>query len=652
MGTILLYQPYRDILLPILIILAFTTAGESLSQDKAKHPIQILSSSRKLLREAEDLLDQYKPDQAMEKLLAVYAVEPESKAGLNSLLERCLIQKCEADETNVMDRLGLASLYIDQEKHQKAALPLKEILAFQPNHEFANCQLFQVNAACCNWESYQEESERLKNSLRLHVGTNNASSETVPALHPFSALKWPCISLEEAAEVARRYSFRSMKAVNATTDIQNNRKSTLYQSIEISPKTNEGLRSGRTSRKVRLGYISPDFTSKHPLAFLMQAVFEMHDREIFEVITYSLGNLDSGKETTRIKNGSDRIVEIPSATPSVKASDIIREDKLDILVDLCGFAGTSRLSEIMALRPAPVQVSYMGFPSTTGAPFIDYMVCDRVVVPPEKRQHYTEKLIYLPHSYFVNSHAHIPDLSRLSASEKIQAKAQYGLPLDHFVFCCHNRATKIDPCTYFTWMQALKEVKNHGGKSVLWLLRSGSEMEENLRNIAVKQYGLEKSDLIFCDIAPRTEHLRRLGCADLFLDTPAYNAHTVGCDSLFAGVPLLTLLCDQDNDTEACISTEKLPSRVGASILYAAGLDEMVCSSLSDYKDRMVKCATEQRSWFDKEIKARLDKHLNQLPLFDTRRWVRNFETALQFICLEGSNSDSLTDFHVLDTRK
>ena len=283
----------------------------------------------------------------------------------------------------------------------------------------------------------------------------------------------------------------------------------------------------------------------------------------------------------------------------------------------------------------------------SGSPYLDYLVCDQTVVPPQLRKYYTERLIYMPHCYFVNSHASsVSHLLVNSEEERQVLRKRYNLPENAFVYCCHSRPDKIDPSTFRTWLRALTIARDKCDcEVVLWLLRSGSEMEANLKKIAHDEFQLEETALVFCNVAPREEHLQRLACADVFLDTPAYNAHTLGCDTLFAGVPMISLLrpCNTETDDDTPIvdplfvDTEKLASRVGASLLQAAGLEEMVCPRMRDYAALMVKCAVD-KEWYA-SIRARLNESRMMCPLFDTKRWVENLELAFRQIVLDKESS-------------
>jgi len=461
-------------------------------------------------------------------------------------------------------------------------------------------------------------------------------------------------------------------------------------------------------QKIRIGYISPDFTSRHPLAFLMQHVFRYHEKSQFSVYIYALSSkVDDGPEVQAIKESCDQFTYLsPSAMSPMELYQRMVQDELDIIVDLCGYAGTSIVAEIMASRCLlqqvndessssaggngadcssrllPIHVSYMGFPGSVGSSRIwDYSIFDQVVIPPDDeygiREHYNEALVYMPHCYFVNSHKTVlgregDGIILANEEERIQLRAKYGIHPRAFVYCCHSRPDKVDPSTFRTWINALATARSEyfakhsderkldsskSGAPVLWLLRSGKEMEENLRQLVRKDFGESMEDaLLFADVSERNEHLRRLGCADVFLDTPAYNAHTLGCDALYLGLPMISLLRNNCSDNQAdsmcddqsTIATDKLASRVGASLLRSAEMEDLIYPNMSDYEDAMVKCALNSE-WFE-SIRNRLRSSVLLSPLFDTERWVRNLEASFMHMkSMNDKQSNRLPDIIVTD---
>ena len=470
---------------------------------------------------------------------------------------------------------------------------------------------------------------------------------------------WPCLSLKDASDIASLYAKRAMGDFSVTS--QDN-LSLPRQPVRTKVEAVAGRKQDIIRQRIKLGYISPDFTGKHPLAFLMQDVFRFHDPSLFEIYIYSPYESDNSPEVEKIKSSADHWTVL--SPPVQNMADTIRSDDLDILIDLCGYTGTSLIAEVMAHRVTPIQIGYMGFPASTGAPFIDFMICDKVVVPPEElsiRQYYSENCIFMPHCYFVNSHKFLASSSGSSNKGVDLSRNIHGLPEEGFIYCCHSRPEKIDPITYRSWLRVLKAVRDRGvqvgnprlANAVLWLLRSGNEMERNLRQIATQEFGLVDEALIFADNAPRDDHLNRLKVADLFLDTPAYNAHTVGVDCLSAGVPMVSLLRETTTTSqftindEGHVATEKLASRVGASLLKSIGLDNCIASTMDEYEAIMERSATDH-AWFS-EIKTHLVNARDQSPLFDTERWVKNLEAALIEVSSPSQRMSTNFDVYVID---
>jgi protein O-GlcNAc transferase len=366
----------------------------------------------------------------------------------------------------------------------------------------------------------------------------------------------------------------------------------------------------------------------------MQHVFQHHDRRAFEVHIFSLSSPQECPEVQAILQGVDCFSVLSPKQSSKELAGHIQEAGIDILVDLCGYTGTSRMAEILSHRPVPLQIAYMGFPASSGASYVDYMIVDDTVVPPSLRPEYTEGMIFLPHSYFVNSHA----TGGLSYAKGTQAgnRSSFGLPEDGMIFCCHSRSDKLDPDIFDLWVDTIVELReSHEVPAILWLLRSCPTMERNLRQHARKR-SLPDDALIFCDVVPRSQHLQRLAVADVFLDTPAYNAHTVGCDTLHAGTPMISLLLEEESS-----GAGKMASRVGASLLRAAGLEELVATSYGSYKSLMMKCALDQ-SWFS-QIAAKLKgPEKASLPLFDTKAWVGNLDRALLYLAANATTGNDI----------
>jgi protein O-GlcNAc transferase len=278
------------------------------------------------------------------------------------------------------------------------------------------------------------------------------------------------------------------------------------------------------ARKLRIGYLSADFC-RHATALLMAELFERHDKSCFEIIAYSHGPEDGSELGARLRGAFDEFVDLRTMTDA-EAAKRINADRIDILVELKGYTKGARTG-ISAQRPAPVQVSFVGFPGTMGASFIDYVIADPFVAPMDQQPFYSEKIVHLPDCYQPN------DTKRL-ISNITPTRAEYGLPEQSFVFCSFNNTYKITPKFFDIWMRLLMAIPG----SVLWLLDANDLVKDNLRGEAVKR-GIDAQRLVFAPRQPSPEHLARHRLADLFLDTLPYNAHTTASDALRAGLPVL-----------------------------------------------------------------------------------------------------------------
>jgi predicted O-linked N-acetylglucosamine transferase (SPINDLY family) len=352
--------------------------------------------------------------------------------------------------------------------------------------------------------------------------------------------------------------------------------------------------------RIRIGYFSADFHT-HATTFLMARLFEVHDKARFELIAFSFGPPIDDAMRRRVVAAFDRFVDVSDLTDAEVAS-LSREWHVDVAVDLKGFTKDARPG-IFAHRAAAVQVQYLGYPGTMGVPYIDYVVADATVIPPPERAWYDEKVVWLPHSYQVN------DPTRAIA-EATPTREAVGLPAEGFVFCCFNNNYKIVPAVFDAWMRILQRVPG----SVLWLLEDNALAAANLRREAVAR-GVDPQRLVFAPRAPLPEHLARHRLADLFLDTAPYNAHTTASDALWGGLPLLT-----------CMG-RSFASRVGASLLRAVGLPELVTESWADYEALAVALATDRRGELD-ALRARLAANRLTAPLFDAERFARHLEAA------------------------
>ena len=352
------------------------------------------------------------------------------------------------------------------------------------------------------------------------------------------------------------------------------------------------------NEKIRIAYLCGEFRDQ-ATSVLMTGVYESHDPEHFEIYALDNGWDDGGVLRPRMKKAFKEMIDISHMT-DLAVVKLIQDLKIDILVNLNGYFGEGR-QHVFASHPAPIQVNYLGFPGTLGAEYMDYLIADPIVIPPDSRQHYVEKIAYMPNSYQAND-------SKRIISERHFTRAELGLPEAGFVYCCFNNNYKITPETFDSWMRILKAVEG----SVLWLIQDNAPAEKNLKAEALKR-GISPDRIIFAQRLPLPEHLARHKMADLFLDTLPYNAHTTASDALWAGVPVLTLLGNT------------FPGRVAASLLNAVGLSELVTHTPEEYEQRAIELARDPLAL--KVVKDHLAENRFTKPLFDTKLFTRDIET-------------------------
>ena len=351
--------------------------------------------------------------------------------------------------------------------------------------------------------------------------------------------------------------------------------------------------------KIRIGYYSADFHN-HATAYLMAELFEAHDSQMFELHGFSFGPDANDEMRQRVSNGLDYFYDVTNQSDR-EVAKMSRDLGIDIAVDLKGFTLHSRTG-IFAERCAPIQVNYLGYPGTMAAPYIDYIVADKTLIPEDSQVYYTEKVVYLPHSYQVND-------SKRKISDRIITRQEVGLPENGFVFCCFNNNYKILPTTFDGWMRILKQVSD----SVLWLLDDNPTASNNLRREA-KARGVEPSRLVFAKRMELDDHLARHRLADLFIDTLPCNAHTTTSDALWAGLPVLTLI------------GKSFAGRVAASLLNAMDLPELITDVQDQYEARAIELAINPPMLA--RIKEKIERNRLCSPLFNGQLFARHIEAA------------------------
>jgi len=352
-------------------------------------------------------------------------------------------------------------------------------------------------------------------------------------------------------------------------------------------------------KRIRIGYYSADFHD-HATAYLMAELFEKHDRKRFELFAFSFGPDKTDGMRQRVSSSFDQFLDVKLQSDQA-VGQLSRDLGIDLAIDLKGYTQHARAG-IFSFRAAPIQISYLGYPGTMAARYMDYLIADRILIPIKNKKYYTEKIAYLPHSYQVN------DTKRQIADRQF-SREELGLPRDGFVFCCFNNTFKITPAIFDCWMRVLKKADG----SVLWLLECNSTAVLNLGDEAERR-GIDRARLIFAKRLPLAEHLARHRVADLFLDTLPYNAHTTASDALWAGLPVLT-----------CMG-ESFASRVAASLLNAIELPELITANLEEYESLAIQMATHPEKL--QVIRQKLKHNRLTTPLFDISLFTSHIEDA------------------------
>jgi predicted O-linked N-acetylglucosamine transferase (SPINDLY family) len=398
----------------------------------------------------------------------------------------------------------------------------QQALELRPDYGDAFGQLVHHRALACQWDSSEADQQQLLAMVRSGV-----------RIPPFYLLATPASAADQLL-AAEQWIAPIRPPQNA----------------QFAP------RPGRVGGRIRLGYLSGDF-HQHATAQLTAGLFERHDRNRFEVAAYSYGPDDGSPMRARLAQAFDRFVDVRRLSHR-EAADRIYRDEVDILIDLKGYTHGAR-PMICAFRPAPLQVSYLGYPATTGTDFIDYILVDRFVVPQSQQACFSEQLVHLPVCYQANDPRRDPAVPT--------ARGDWGLPEQELVLCCFNNSYKLSPRLFDVWMRLL----NAAPGSVLWLLATSSSAEANLRKEAEVR-GINSMRLVFAPIVPLAVHLERHRHADLFLDTAPCNAHTTASDALSGALPVLTL------------SGDTFAGRVAGSLLAAIGMPELITTSLEGYE--------------------------------------------------------------------
>jgi predicted O-linked N-acetylglucosamine transferase (SPINDLY family) len=448
----------------------------------------------------------------------------------------------------------------------QAIAAVQRALTLRPDLVRARANLAYIKAQACDWADFDQASSWVLMPVRQ-------GAREVP---PFVVLMLPATPADRLL-VARQWSEGFARGV--------------------TPFTHE---RPAAQRPIRLGYLSQDLRGD-VVGRLIPEVIACHDRSRFAVNAYCYGPDDGSGMRQRLVAAFDNFTDLTGIDDAAAAARI-HADGIDILVDLTGYTSQNPRSRILAFRPAPVQVNFLGYPGTMGADFIDYIIVDEFLAPPDQQPFYSEKLVQLPHCYQPSDPTRPAGMPALS-------RAAYGLPAEGPVFCCFNHSYKLTPAVFDIWMRLLRAVPG----SILWLLEANIAASGNLRREAAAR-GITPERLVFARHAPIPEYLARLAAADLFLDTFPYNAGATANDALWAGLPVLT-----------CAGNSYV-GRMAGSLLHAVGLPELVTASPAEYEARALELARDPARL--RELRRRLADNRARMPLFDMARYTSDIEAA------------------------
>ena len=458
-------------------------------------------------------------------------------------------------------------LMLQELKHyDKAISHYEKALSLKPHIDWLLGDLLHTKMKICSWSGLADTIDSL--SMKL------MANEKV--IQPLSLL-----ALSDYAQIQKGSSEIYVKSRHPSNPV-----------LGYIPKYPQ-------NRKIRIGYFSADFKN-HPVALLLAQLFEIHDRDRFEIYAFSLVQASDAMRG-RLVRAFDHFVNVETQS-DMQIAELSRDLSIDIAIDLTGHTKDSRTG-IFSYRAAPIQVNWLGYPGTMGADYIDYIIADKTIIPESHRVFYTEKIAYLPHTYMV-------DDSKRVASLRAFTKEECGLPENKFIFCCFNNDYKFNPQMLDCWSRILKSTED----SILWISENNELFKANIK-IEFQNREIDPKRIFFAKrLESMTDHLARYALADVFLDTHPYNAHTTAVDSLKAGIPVITLI------------GESFASRVAASLLSAIELPELIANTQEGYEALAIELANNP----DKlsEIKKRLAENRLIAPLFDTPLFTKNLEDA------------------------
>jgi len=484
---------------------------------------------------------------------------------LNELSQalQCFTSAIEIDENYIEAYYNRGNLYLKIRKYELAMHDFEKCIVINPNYEDLIASYLATKMQICDWDGVDKFLEIIKNNIIKYKAITS----------PFRIL-----SIVDSPELHKEAAI-------------------IYAESEIPEDNSLGnfILPAR-NKKIKVGYYSADFHN-HATSYLMVEIFELHDKNNFEIVAFSFGPNTNDTMRIRVSNSFDHFYDVSNMS-DYEIAKFSRNIGIDIAVDLKGYTEGQRAG-IFAKKCAPIQINYLGYPGTMGSNLYDYIIADKKIIPENQIKNYIEKIVFLPDSYQPN------DSKKVISARKF-SKKELGLPENSFVYCCFNNTYKILPEIFNIWMKILLDVPN----SVLWLINDNHISVDNLRKNAIKK-NINPERLIFADRIPLDEHLARHKFADLFLDTFPYNAHTTTSDALWACLPVLT------------ISGKSFASRVSASLLTTSGLNNFVTTSYVEYEEKAINLASNQRTL--SEARKTLSNQLDN-PLFDSKLYTINLE--------------------------
>ncbi|MEO5363886.1 MAG: tetratricopeptide repeat protein, partial [Magnetococcus sp. DMHC-8] len=471
------------------------------------------------------------------------------------------------NDPDTLNNLGI--VLTDLGKLEEAIDCYKKLAMLAPRNPAAQCDVINQLLHICDW---REVPERYQQMMTVFHAEKKETS-------PFVCLALPTTPAEQrrGAELYMTNKYPVRADLSAT------------RQYDPQPE------------RLKIGYLSSDFAN-HPVAYLTAELLELHDRSRFEITAYSYGPDDGREMRKRIMAASDHFVDLRPLT-FADAAQRIFDDGTHVLMDLNGFTKHARM-QIPALRPAPIQASWLGYLGTLGAPFIDYLISDSFITPPGCEADFTEKLVRLPECFQPN------DRQR-NIAEHTPTRQERGLPEQGVVFASFNKSYKFNPETFDVWMSILRKAPN----SILWLVASNHLVETNLRREAEAR-GVSQSRIFFVPKMPLADYLANYRLVDLVLDTFPYNSGTTASNSLWAGCPMLTC------------AGKTFVSRQAGSLLRTVGLPELVTHSLEEYESVALELAGNPARLTT--LRQRLQANLSTTPLFDTPRFTKHLEAAYE----------------------